>query len=177
MSTGNLSRRAIEERAQRIEQYYTLHGKDKKRTYAHFTDEGISKKTVYHVIRRIEQSGKVIFKKPSGRKVSVCTPEMFEKVANLFKENPKLSCREGAKQLGVARTTIFRIMAKMRENNIETYKVIESDPRCPTCHQKIDKKILQALEKKKSKTKTSKNEQDTSYIRGDEYHEAKEDPL
>lgn len=172
----NLTRRAIEDRAQRIEQYYIQHDRDKKKTYAHFTDEGISKKTVYHVLRRIERAGEVIFKKPSGRKVSVCTPEMFEKVAELFKQNPKLSCREGAKQLGVARTTIFRIMAKMREKNIETYKVIESEPRCPTCHQKIDAKIAEALEKRKNKVKSPKSKPVKSNgTKREEYHDAKED--
>lgn len=101
-------------------------------------------------MRRHDQRGDVSFVKPSGRKVSVCTTEMFERVASLFKENPELSCREAAKQLGVARTTIFRIIAKMREKNLETYKVIESEPRCPTCHQKIDPKVLAAREKRKS---------------------------
>lgn len=148
------SRRDNEERAKRIEQYYIRHGKDKKKTYKHFIDEGLSKKTVYHILRRHDQRGDVTFKKPTGRRVSVCTPEMFDKLANLFKDNPELSCREAAKQLGVARTTIFRIMAKMREKNLETYKTIESEPRCPTCHQKIETKINIT----KKRTKKSKNE-------------------
>lgn len=164
MSNINLTRREIEERAHRIEQYFNRHDKDKKKTYAHFMDEGISKKTIYHILRRIEQSGEVTFKRPTGRKVSVCTPEMFEKVAELFKNDPSLSCREGARKLGIARTTIFRIMAKMRESNIETYKQIESDPRCPTCHQKIDPKLAETLKRKK----TSKSKKDSS-------EEAKED--
>lgn len=142
-----MSRRDNEERAKRIEQYYIRHDKDKKRTYKHFMDEGLGKKTVYHVLRRHDLRGDVTFKKPTGRRVSVCTPEMFERLANLFKDNPDLSCREAAKQLGVARTTIFRIMAKMREKNLETYKIIESEPRCPTCHQRIEPKITTTRKK------------------------------
>lgn len=136
-----MTRRDNEERAKRIVEYYLKHDKDKKRTYLHFMDEGLNKKTVYHVLRRLEQRGDVTFKKPTGRRASVCTPAMFDKVANLFKDNPELSCREAAKQLGIARTTIFRVLARMREENIETYKVVESEPRCPTCHQKIDPKL------------------------------------
>lgn len=152
-SDGVISRRRDnEERAKRIEQYYIRHNKDKKKTYAHFIDEGLSKKTIYHILRRHELRGDVTFKKPSGRKVSVCTPEMFDKLANIFKNNPDLSCREAAKQLGVARTTIFRIMAKMREKNLETHKVIvQNEPRCPTCHQKIEKKPNVTKEKRKKK--------------------------
>lgn len=151
-----MSRQANEDRAKRIVQYYERHGKDKKRTYLHFMDEGLSKKTVYHILRRHDQRGDISFRKPTGRKTTVCTPEMFDRLANLFKDNPELSCREAAKQLGVARTTIFRIMSKMREKNIETNKVIESETRCPTCHQKVDPKML--LPKKKKKTKDIKDE-------------------
>lgn len=151
-------RRDNEERAKRIEQYYIRHDKDKKKTYAHFIDEGLSKKTIYHILRRHDQRGDVTFKKPSGRRVSVCTPEMFDKLANVFKYNPDLSCREAAKQLGIARTTIFRIMAKMREKNLDTHKVIvQNEPRCPTCHQKIEKKlepVVKAKRKKKTETLT-----------------------
>lgn len=152
------SRRANEDRAKRIEQYYIRHGKDKKKTYLHFMDEGLSKKTVYHILKRHDQRGDVSFKKPTGRRVSVCTPEMFEKVANLFKDSPDLSCREAAKQLGVARTTIFRIMAKMREKNLETNKVIVSERRCPTCHQKIEPKP--DTPKRKRKSKEAKKEEE-----------------
>lgn len=152
------ARVANQERAKRVEDYYIRHNKDKKKTYEHFMDEGMSKKTVYHIIRRHEQRGEVTFKKPTGRRVTVCTPEMFEKLSNIFKQNPDLSCREAAKQLGVARTTVFRILAKMRELNLETYKVIESEPRCPTCHQKIDpQKFPQLLKKKNAKLKNIKN--------------------
>lgn len=133
-------RRANEDRAKRIIQYYERHDKDKKRTYVHFMDEGLNKKTVYHILRRHEERGDITFRKPTGRRSTVCTPEMFERLANLFKESPKLSCREAAEQLGIARTTIFRIMRKMKEKDIETNKVIESEPRCPTCHQKVDMK-------------------------------------
>lgn len=136
------------------------HENDKKKTYLHFMDEGLSKKTIYHVLRRHDLRGDVSFKKPTGRKTTVCTPEMFDKLANLFKENPDLSCREAAKKLGIARTTIFRIMAKMREKNIETHKVVESETRCPTCHQKVDPKIL--IARKRKRVKNIKEEPDDS---------------
>lgn len=148
-----MSRRSNEERAKRIAQYYVRHEKNRKKTYDHFMDEGLCKKTIYHVLRRHDQDGDVSFKKPTGRKVSVCTPEMFDKLANLFKDKPDLSCREAAKQLGVARTTIFRIMAKMREKKIETYKVIESEPRCPTCHQRVDPEKLKKVKEGRKRRK------------------------
>lgn len=154
-----MSRKDNEERAKRVEQYYIRHGKDKKKTYQHFHDEGLSKKTIYHILRRHDTTGNVQFKKPTGRKVSVCTPEMFNKLASIFKDNPELSCREAAKQLGVARTTIFRIMAKMREKNIETYKVIDSIVRCPTCHQRLPPKTeLPKPRPRKSKGKGKKEQ-------------------
>lgn len=149
-----MSRQANEERAKRIEQFYLNHNKDKKKTYLHFSEEGISKKIIYHIMRRHDLRGDVSFRKPTGRKVSVCTPEMFDRLANLFKGNPELSCREAANQLGVARTTIFRIIAKMREKNLETYKVLETvEPRCPTCHQRVDPNVLAAKLKKKPEEK------------------------
>lgn len=157
MSTSpcSFSRKSNEERAKRIEQYYIRHDKDKKKTYLHFMDEGLTKKTIYHILRRHDQRGDVTFKKPTGRRVSVCTPEMFAKLADLFKNNPELSCREAAKKLGIARTTIFRVMAKMREKNLETYKVIDSEPRCPTCHQKIDPKHKLAIQNTNNATNSS----------------------
>lgn len=169
-----MSRKENEERAKRVEQYYIRHGKDKKKTYQHFHDEGLSKKTIYHILRRHDTTGNVQFKKPTGRKVSVCTPEMFNKLANIFKDNPELSCREAAKQLGVARTTIFRIMAKMREKNIETYKVIDSIIRCPTCHQRLPPKT-ELPKPRPRKTKQSKGKKDKDKANEDQNDEEDND--
>lgn len=167
------ARQANEDRAKRIEQYYIRHNKDRKKTYKHFADEGLNKKTIYLTIRRHEQRGDVSFKKPTGRKASVCTPEMFDKLANLFKENPDLSCREAARKLGIARTTIFRIMAKMREKNLETYKVVESEPRCPTCHQKIDPKNTVIKQKQKKKVE-NKDKRDNETVEAEDDEEEDE---
>lgn len=135
-----MSRRSLEDRARRIVEYYNRVNKDKKRVIEHFEEEGICKRTISKIIRRHEEKGDVTFMKPPGRRGTICTPEMFDRVANLFKENPNLPSGEAAKQLGIARTTIFRVLAKMREKNIETYKIVET--RCPTCHQKCDPKVL-----------------------------------
>lgn len=156
------SRQVLEERAKRIIQYYMRHDGDKKRTCDHFTDEGICKRTIVNIIKRYEgelansnstddningdtgddcntsiKSLNLTGKKPLGRKPTVTTPEMFDKIAKLFQENPDLSCREAAKRLQLSRTSIFRVIRKMKENNIEINKVIVSEPRCPTCHQRI----------------------------------------
>lgn len=174
------SRQALEERAKRIVQYYIRHGKDKKRTYAHFMDEGLHKRTIVTIIKRHDEETNNHSttdehghqsehdkqgtsnlnvnttkpeKKPLGRKPTVTTPEMFDKIANLFKEKPDLSCREAAKTLNLSRTTIFRIIRKMKEKNIEINKVIASEPRCPTCHQRI-KDVKKAAKILKNETKT-----------------------
>ena len=153
-----MTRKALEERAKRIVEYYLRVNKDKKKVVDHFTEEGVCKKTITKVIRRHEEEGDVSFKKITGRKGHICTPEMFDKVAGLFKNNPHLPSGQAARELGVGRTTIFRILAKMREKNIETYKYM-GETRCPTCHQKCDPKVLIKKERKPKRKKT-KDEED-----------------
>lgn len=149
-----MNNKKYEERAKRIEQYYLKHGKDKKKTYLHFTDEGLNKRTIYNILRKHEELGDVSHKKGDvGRKATACTPEMFDKCAKLFKENPKLSFRQAALELNVPRTTVYRILSKMKENDLETYKISETDPRCPTCHQKIDPSKVNLLKPKREKEK------------------------
>lgn len=145
------TRQAIEDRAKRIVQYYLRYEGDKKRTCAHFEDEGIPKRTILNVLKRFQdklanppptddeekESFNLMGKKPLGRKPTVTTPEMFDKVSSLFREYPDLSCREAAKRLDLARTSIFRVIKKMKENGIEINKDIVSERRCPTCHQRI----------------------------------------
>lgn len=152
-----MSRKSLEERAKRIVEFYLRTGKDKKKVVDHFGEEGICKRTVNKVIKKHEERGDVSFIKPTGRKGTMCTPEMFDKVATLFRANPTLPSGEAAKQLGIARTTIFRILAKMRENDIETFKEIET--RCPTCHQKCNPKAL-IKKKKNNNNKTSTSDMD-----------------
>lgn len=146
------SKGKFEERAKRIWEYYLRHSKDRKRTCEHFQDEGLSKRTVYHILRKYEQQGDATSKKPIGRPPTVCTEEMFSRVSQIFRENPNLSCREAALQLGIKRTTIFRIMEKMRERDLPTNKILERQRRCPTCHQKIDSNVILT---KTSTTKTN----------------------
>lgn len=153
-----MNNQKYEERAKRIEQYYLKHGKDKKKTYVHFTDEGLNKRTIYNILRKHEELGDVSHKKGDvGRKATACTPEMFDKCAKLFKENPKLSFRQAALELNVPRTTVYRILSKMKENDLETYKISETDPRCPTCHQKIDPSKVNLLKPKREKEKAKQN--------------------
>lgn len=152
-----MNNKKYEERAKRIEQYYLKHGKDKKKTYSHFTDEGLNKRTIYNILRKHEELGDVSHKKGDvGRKATACTPEMFDKCAKLFKDNPKLSFRQAALELNVPRTTVYRILSKMKENDLETYKISEADPRCPTCHQKIDPAKVSLLKPKRERAKQKK---------------------
>lgn len=178
-----MNNKKYEERAKRIEQYYLKHGKDKKKTYLHFTDEGLNKRTIYNILRKHEELGDVSHRKGDvGRKATACTPEMFDKCAKLFKDNPKLSFRQAALELNVPRTTVYRILSKMKENDLETYKVGEADPRCPTCHQKIDpakvallkpkKEKERAKQKKKTKIKKEPNDNDNDEL-GDTGEEEK----
>lgn len=148
----SLSRSAHQERAKRIIEFFLRHDKDKKATLKHFAEEGVGKKCIYSVLKRHEIQGDVVYKKPTGRKLSVCTPEMFEKLSKLFKENPQITSKAAAEQLGVARTSIFRIMAKMREINMETNREV-GEGRCPTCRQTIkSKKPLKKKERKVPKS-------------------------
>lgn len=150
-----MARRHFEERAQRIVDFYIRTEKDKKRVVKHFKEEGIPSRSVHRIINQFEERGDASFKKIPGRNRKVLPDEAYGRVAALFKENPKMTCADVASKMEVSKSTVLRILRQMRNDNIETYREIESVI-CPTCHQRCDPKTLDAIKKRKLEIKQNR---------------------
>ena len=167
--TNQKPRCTYEERAKRIVEFYLRFDKDKLKTLKHFKDEGVPSRSIHRIITNYEKRGEAKFKKIPGRSKKIDSMEAYNKLAAIFKEDPKMSCGDVANRLGVSKTTVLRILRQMRSDNVETYREVDTVI-CPTCHQRCDPKVLESIRKRKeeikidrktkrSKTRTSKAEQ------------------
>ena len=67
-------------------------------------------KTVYNVMKRFNDIDTTVSKPKCGRKRKVCTKALVDFVCNRISQNPRKSVRELAKTLGVAGTTMRRVV-------------------------------------------------------------------
>lgn len=156
-STNMAPRLTYQERAKRIAEFYIRMNKNTKKVVAHFVEEGVPSRTVHRVLRLFESRGDVAFKKIPGRGRKVSTEEAQQKIADLFRENPKMPIRAAADLLGVSRSTLARLLNEMRAENKDTFQAPPETAICPTCRQKCDPEVLIAARQKKTKTKSLKN--------------------
>lgn len=150
--TNQKPRCTYEERAKRIIEFYLRFEKDKVKTLRHFKDEGVPPRSIHRIITNFEKRGEATFKKIPGRSKKIDDHEAYDKLAAMFKEDPKMSLGDVATKLGVSKTTVLRILRQMRLDNIETYREVDTVI-CPTCHQRCDPKVLDAIRKRKEEIK------------------------
>jgi len=160
-------RQSYQDRAKRIADFYLRVDKDREKVLLHFEDEGVPARTIHRIIRLYEKRGDVAFKKIPGRGKKISPEEAHEKIAAMYKENPKLPSGEAARALGVSRSTFLRMLADMRAQNKETFRAPAESATCPTCRQKCDPEVLESFKanyylKKKVKPRNSNSNSDSS---------------
>jgi transposase len=93
--------------ARRVIHFYENQGqRSKKVTATHFFAEGKKKKSIRQIITRYESTGKLEYKKLSGRPPSVATARKISKVKLLFQRVPSTSVRVVARKLNLKRSTL-----------------------------------------------------------------------
>ena len=70
-------------------------------TIKHFELEGKPRNTIYRIINRYKQRGKISYLKLPGRHRVKSTIKNIKKVKNIFKANPRLSVRKWADKIGI----------------------------------------------------------------------------
>lgn len=153
--TNQKPRCTYEERSKRIVEFYLRFEKDKLKTLKHFKDEGVPARSIHRIITNYEKRGEATFKKIPGRSKKIDSTEAYDKLAAIFKEDPKMSCGDVATRLGVSKTTVLRILRQMRSDNIETYREVDTVI-CPTCHQRCNPKVLDAIKRRKEEIKVER---------------------
>jgi DNA-binding transcriptional MerR regulator len=153
--TNQKPRCTYEERAKRIIEFYLRFDKDKLKTLRHFKDEGVPARSIHRIITNYEKRGDINFKKIPGRSKKINSDEAYDKLASMFKQDPKMSCGDVATRLGVSKTTVLRILRQMRSDNVETYREVDTVI-CPTCHQRCDPKVLDAIRKRKEEIRAER---------------------
>ena len=149
-------RQSYQDRAKRIADYYLRVDKDKQKVLCHFEDEGVPSRTVHRIINLFEKRGDVSFKRIPGRSKKLSPDEAHEKIASLFKENPKMPPGEVAKILGISRSTLRRILNQMRQEGKESFRAPSEYATCPTCRQRCDPEILESIRLRKTVKKERK---------------------
>lgn len=107
--------------AKRIVHFYTNDGgRDVKLTCRHFMAEGIARTTIKDIIGRYEERGTVVHETSGGRPRSVATVKVVNAISRLIEKDPNISVRNGARKLGLSKTTYDRV--KAHELGIKAYK-------------------------------------------------------
>lgn len=91
----------------RVISFYNLH--TKYDTVQHFHREGINKNTIYSMLRRYDETGRLEYRKITGRPISKSTPVFVNNVKRLFTNNRALSTRVAARKLKVSQGTVMKI--------------------------------------------------------------------
>lgn len=93
--------------AEQVITYFKTHGR--RATIHHFEEQGKSRRTVYHILKRYEDKGQERFKPIPGRPLG----DGFSKVKSLFLERPLTRIRDAAKELNMPKSTVSHIRIKM----------------------------------------------------------------
>ena len=102
-----MSRKANELLAKRVFHYYeNVSGRSKSITANHFALEGKRKTTIYHIIKKYEESNHISFKKLPGRPVSQSTPKRLKKISKILTNNPSTSVCTAATKLNIPKSTL-----------------------------------------------------------------------
>lgn len=114
-----------EARAKRIIQFYIGQGcESKKTTCEHFAAEGVPKSTLYGIIRRFEVTRLTEYKSLVGRPRSVATPQVVQKIKQVFTDRPNTSVRNLASKMKIARSTLSHIKIKTLHLRARTKKIV-----------------------------------------------------
>lgn len=108
-----MTRSENELRAKRIVRFFLNEAnQSKKITFQHFSAEGVSKSTLYCVLKRYRETGNDKYKTLSGRPRTVATPDIVHRTKRSLKSKPGTSVRVLAAKMGISKSTLSRIKTK-----------------------------------------------------------------
>jgi len=100
--------------ADRIVHFFeNVANRETKTTVRHFLIEKVPRATVYRVLKRYEERGNSLYKKQKGRPVSPGIEKLKVKVLRLYERDAHLSERAAAAKLGISKTYLHHIKAKL----------------------------------------------------------------
>lgn len=102
-----------------VHYYQNIANHDIIKTCYHFMEEGYHRYTIKRIIRRYEERGTTDRKPKSGRPRSAATDKVIKKVEKKLKQDPNLSVRRGALQIGSSKSTFDRV--KVHDLGIKAY--------------------------------------------------------
>jgi transposase len=105
-----LSTAEVNQLAKAVVHYFENAGnQDTSLTCRHFTEQGANSKTVRRIIQRYLQEGRITHKPRGGKFATVSSRKVVQKVQKIFENNPRLSVRNAAQQVGIAKSTLSDI--------------------------------------------------------------------
>ena len=132
--------------AKQVVQFYTeISNFNKFETVSHFKKQGLKTQNLYKILRRYEETGTHEFKRKSGRKVTVATPEMINKVKKRL-VNTQNTIRDTARTLGISKTRVQDIKIMMEIKTKKCQKIpkytIRQEKRAKTNCRKIYRRSI-----------------------------------
>lgn len=95
----------------RVAQYHESRAcGNKLLTAKHFMEEGISKSTIYNIIKTFEERQSTVRKVGSGRPAKILTPKVLDNIKKKIDNSDDLSFNQVAKQLNCHRTHVSRTL-------------------------------------------------------------------
>lgn len=101
--------RQSQELARRVVKFYKNNGPTPAKTVQHFTAEGESRRTIYAIIQRYKEYGKVEYSNRRGKEPELLTDENIEKARNLIRGRHKVPFSDIGSKLGMSKTTAFKL--------------------------------------------------------------------
>lgn len=100
-----------EDRRKRIYEFYISNrNKGKKFTVAHFLAEGVSEKTIYRIISRVENNSGHERVKGSGRVAKIMTKRRINRLKGMFEHKDGVSQRQAGRKFGCSQQYISKIL-------------------------------------------------------------------
>lgn len=119
----------VDARRIRIGKFYMQHkDKWKKFTVDHFKPENIPARTIYNIIKRVDQNVSFERKPGQGRKISPKTQKLQRGVKRLVANKLNRSQNFIARKYGVHKKTVFRVLKELGLKKFKRIKAPKFDP-------------------------------------------------
>ena len=93
--------------------YENCVARSKKLTVQHFMMEGMSKSTIYNIIRNYEDRGTVKRKRGSTLEATIMTNEKKRKIQRMFDHKDNVSIRQAGRKFDCSQFLIVKTLNKM----------------------------------------------------------------
>lgn len=97
-----------QQRAEVIIDFFRAHNFERKVTFDHFKEQGVSYSTVRNVLNRFNSDGRVQFKTKTGRPRTVLTKNNIKKIETQFYKSPSTSVRKITAKINISVSSVQR---------------------------------------------------------------------